>query len=294
MPPPGQLPFISYAQNFEDVMLWRALKEVTEGFYIDVGAGSPRDDSVTLAFYERGWHGINLEPNSELHGHFLVERPRDITLKLAVADRSGKSVMSFFDNSGLSTLDPLVAQQRVNEGHVLRLDPVEVATLGSLWSMYVPPEVEVHFLKVDVEGLERQVLAGNDWSRNRPWIAVVESTRPLSPEASHEDWEDILTEAGYLFAYADGLNRFYVAQAHEALLDRFKYPPNFFDYFELAKVSRAQARALAAEAELRSLYASRSWRLTRPLRSAAQTNRRLRADLARALTWVRRKRFGPP
>ena len=27
--------FISYAQNFEDVMLWRALKHVEKGFYID-------------------------------------------------------------------------------------------------------------------------------------------------------------------------------------------------------------------------------------------------------------------
>ena len=30
--------FISYAQNFEDVMLWRALKHISEGFYIDIGA----------------------------------------------------------------------------------------------------------------------------------------------------------------------------------------------------------------------------------------------------------------
>jgi hypothetical protein len=30
--------FISYAQNHEDVMLYRALREVKEGFYIDVGA----------------------------------------------------------------------------------------------------------------------------------------------------------------------------------------------------------------------------------------------------------------
>ena len=32
---------ISYAQNFEDVMLWRALRHVPKGFYIDVDAHEP-------------------------------------------------------------------------------------------------------------------------------------------------------------------------------------------------------------------------------------------------------------
>jgi hypothetical protein len=54
--------FISYAQNFEDVMLWRALKGLKKGFYIDVGAHDPEVDSVTKAFYDRGWCGINIEP----------------------------------------------------------------------------------------------------------------------------------------------------------------------------------------------------------------------------------------
>lgn len=30
--------FISFAQNYEDVMLWRALGQVKDGFYVDVGA----------------------------------------------------------------------------------------------------------------------------------------------------------------------------------------------------------------------------------------------------------------
>ena len=45
--------FVSYAQNYEDVMLWRALKHVKKGFYVDVGANDPKFDSVTQAFYGR-------------------------------------------------------------------------------------------------------------------------------------------------------------------------------------------------------------------------------------------------
>jgi lipopolysaccharide transport system ATP-binding protein len=54
--------FISYAQNNEDVLLWRALGHVQDGFYIDVGANDPVEHSVTRAFYDAGWHGINIEP----------------------------------------------------------------------------------------------------------------------------------------------------------------------------------------------------------------------------------------
>lgn len=54
--------FISYAQNFEDVRLWRVLKQFEHGFYIDVGANDPRHHSVTKAFYDHGWQGINVEP----------------------------------------------------------------------------------------------------------------------------------------------------------------------------------------------------------------------------------------
>ena len=77
---------ISYAQNFEDVVLMRALKDVNNGFYIDVGAFSPDFHSVTKAFYERGWRGINIEPNPECEAPFKSSRPRDVHLAVAVGD----------------------------------------------------------------------------------------------------------------------------------------------------------------------------------------------------------------
>ena len=52
--------FVSYAQNFEDVILNRALKSVTNGFYIDIGAEDPVTDSVSLAFYNKGWRGVHV------------------------------------------------------------------------------------------------------------------------------------------------------------------------------------------------------------------------------------------
>ena len=56
-------PMVSYAQNFEDVMLRRALQDIESGFYVDIGAADPDLDSVTRWFYSNGWRGINVEPD---------------------------------------------------------------------------------------------------------------------------------------------------------------------------------------------------------------------------------------
>lgn len=72
--------FISYAQNFEDVRLWRALKQFEHGFYIDVGANDPSHDSVTKTFYDHGWEGINVEPMQNYYDSLCQQRPRDTTV----------------------------------------------------------------------------------------------------------------------------------------------------------------------------------------------------------------------
>jgi FkbM family methyltransferase len=239
--------FVSYAQNFEDVMLWRALSRIEEGFYIDVGAAWPEQDSVTKAFYDMGWNGINIEPNAELYLRLIEKRPRDINLKLAIGDVEGTMSMSVLANTGLSTLEDSIARQHQESGFVTSLHEVEIRTLAYIWRRYVPEGQQVHFLKVDVEGFEQPALRGNEWSKYRPWVVVVEATRPMSQAESYACWEPTLEEAGYSFAYADGLNRFYVARERADLLPAFKYPPNVFDSFILAAHQQSEARAMKAE-----------------------------------------------
>jgi FkbM family methyltransferase len=278
--------FISYAQNFEDVMLWRALKHVERGFYIDVGAYSPTEHSVTEAFYQRGWRGINVEPQPDLFAQFLTSRPRDINVNVALSERAGQATMSFISGTGLSTLDEVEAEKRVREGWPVVRHDVEIQTIDSLWARYVPDDQPVHFLKIDVEGFERQVLQGNDWLANRPWIVVVEATRPLTSQSSHGAWESILRDSGYAYVYGDGLNRFYLATERSDLGVAFEYPPNFFDDFvrsterqAIERATKAEARAKRSALELAQMRATRSWRLTRPLRAAAGLARRVRAAL---------------
>ena len=242
--------FISYAQNFEDIMLWRALKHIEKGFYIDAGAMSPDVDSVTRLFYENGWKGINLEPSFEFIAELKEKRSNDINLCVAVSNVTGIMEMNFLDNPGLSTLNNEIAQNHSATGLTINKQPVEVTTLTRVWNSYVPPNQDVHFLKVDVEGLEEAVLRGNDWQQHRPWVVVVEATLPMTQEESYNTWENILLSANYQFVYADGLNRFYVAQEHSELLPAFNYPPNVFDDFILHTQQQGNERAQQAEAQI--------------------------------------------
>ncbi|TYO96590.1 FkbM family methyltransferase [Desulfallas thermosapovorans] len=227
--------FVSYAQNFEDVMLWRALKHVEKGFYIDIGAQDPVVDSVSLAFYEHGWRGVHIEPSSYYADKLRLARPDETVIQAAVGSKSG--VISFYeiDETGLSTGDAQIAEKHRMAGFSVKETAVSCLPLAEFLERY--RDYQIHWLKIDVEGMESEVIRGWSPSEVRPWIIVVESTLPLTQIETHGEWEPILLELGYEFVYFDGLNRFYVSGAHQELKKYFRYPPNVFDSVVLSGTS---------------------------------------------------------
>lgn len=237
---------ISYSLNFEDVILMRAFSGKTNGFYIDVGASWPDTYSVTKAFYDIGWRGINVEPLLEPYNRLVADRGRDINLLCALGDASGSAQIWVPEVDGWATVHPDIIASLKTEGHRGVYHQVPLMTLCEICEEYV--EADIHFLKIDVEGYEQEVLRGADFRRYRPWIVLVEATYPGTPTEVHEAWESILLEAGYGLAYVDGLNRFYVASEKPELLPSFRYPPNVFDSFKL--FSQVQVEIRAAELEM--------------------------------------------
>lgn len=235
--------FISHAQNYEDVMLFRALRSVGKGFYIDVGAQDPKEHSVTKAFYDRGWRGINIEPSSVWFQKLEEERPHDINLQVAASDGEGRLRFYNIPDTGLSTTIAEYAERHAKSGFTITEQEVPTTTLDGICERN---RVDVvHFLKVDCEGAEEAALRGISLTVVRPWIILVESTEPLSKKPAYASWESLLTNRQYHFVYDDGLNRFYVADEAAHLDEAFRYPPNVFDDF-----------LRAAEYELRIEHAS--------------------------------------
>ena len=148
---------ISYAQTHEDVLLWRALHDVPRGFYIDIGAHDPTALSVTRAFYDHGWRGINVEPDPNFVEKLRKERPRDVTLEVALSHSPGMVTLYEFGDTGLSTLVKEIADGHMAAGFTATERRIPVTTLAALLDDL--DDQQVHFLKIDVEGYERPVPA---------------------------------------------------------------------------------------------------------------------------------------
>ena len=243
---PQALPFeypkeaiISYAQTREDVLLWSALHNVHRGFYVDIGAHDPTALSVTRAFYDHGWRGINVEPDPIYAEKLRKERPRDVTLEVALSHSPGMATLYEFGDTGLSTLVKEIADGHMTAGFKATERRIPVTTLAALLDDL--GDRQVHFLKIDVEGFERQVLRGADFAKVRPWIVLLESVRPMTTVASYGSWEPLLLEAGYEFAYFDGLNRYYIAEEHPGLKRFFSVPVSACDPFRDNEVVRLSA-----------------------------------------------------
>ena len=296
---------ISYAQNFEDIMLWRALKHIQNGCYIDIGAQDPLIDSVSKVFYAQGWRGIHVEPTQQYADKLRQERPDELVMQVAVSSQPGSIVFYEFADTGLSTANRDIALRHQTAGLSCTETQVQLITLDEVFNQVATQDI--HWLKIDVEGLEKSVL--ESWGSNhiRPWILVIESTKPTTQEESYQEWEFLVLQKGYQFAYFDGLNRFYISGEHLELVDFFKISPNIFDGFALsgyashpfgaflnsqiselnvllqqaeARAEQAEARAEQAEAraehaghfssiyeaQLKAITASTSWRITYPIR----------------------------
>ena len=220
---------VSYAQNYEDVMLLRAFRNVQQGFYIDVGAQHPIHDSVTKAFYEKGWWGINIEPVAQWFALVVEDRPDDINLQIAISETGKELDLYEVVDTGLSTISKRYADAHEAEGRTVVRHTVPCRSLDDIIAEYVNDEI--HFLKIDVEGAEATVLRSISLDRHRPWIMVIEATEPNSQRPAYADWEPRLFESGYDLVYEDGLNRFYLAKERVELKDAFRLPPNYFDSF---------------------------------------------------------------
>jgi FkbM family methyltransferase len=213
---------ITYAQNREDLLLAGILRKVECGFYVDVGANHPEADSVTKIFYDKGWSGINIEPHEHLIHELCRQRPRDINIQAGVASQPGTlRLRTYGVSDGLSTFssDLKKMYESLQAGSAHTETAVEVQSLAEILLRHRPAG-HIHFLKIDVEGLELEVLLGNAWERFRPWVVCLE--RGLNT-ARRDTIAAFLGAWRYIHVFFDGINDYFVPSERRDLWDGFSY-----------------------------------------------------------------------
>ncbi len=251
---------MSYAQNREDVVLWRALGHLPHGRYVEVGANHPRTHSVSRAFYDHGWSGVTVEPVHEFAEMHRTERPRDVLVEAAVVAVADEDVTLYtIPGTGLSTVRGDISEEHRSHGWDPEAGAVPTTTLRAILEEHPEFATETHFLLVDTEGSERGVLESADLRAWRPWVVVVEATAPLTNRPTHGEWEDLLTGAGYEFTLFDGISRFYVAEEHAPTLrGALSYPACALDPFVDADQAELRAALDAGARSVEQLERSRA------------------------------------
>jgi FkbM family methyltransferase len=167
----------SWSQEGEDLILSRYFEnKKTTGFFVDVGAHHPLRFSNTYKFYKRGWHGINIDAMPGSMDLFNSLRPRDINIEKAVSD--SKQILTYygFNEPALNGFSKEITKHRDGQANnkIIFTKDIETSTLEEILDEYMPKEVAIDFMSIDVEGLDFSVLRSNDFVKYRPMVILIE------------------------------------------------------------------------------------------------------------------------
>jgi FkbM family methyltransferase len=140
------------------------------GYFVEVGANRPREESQTWHLEQLGWTGILIEPQPNLADELRMARTAAVFAVACSSRKNAGRPMHLYVAGALSSLDrdrmaPGARPERVIEVPVRTLDEI-------LTEAGAPPGFE--FLSIDVEGHEREVLDGFDLARWRPRLVLLE------------------------------------------------------------------------------------------------------------------------
>jgi FkbM family methyltransferase len=140
------------------------------GYFVEVGANRPRQESQTWHLEQLGWTGVLIEPQPNLADDLRHVRAARVFAVACSSPRNAGKRLRLHVAGALSSLDrermaPGVEPERVIE--------VPVRTLDDILTEARAP-VGFDLLSVDVEGHELEVLGGFDFARWRPRLVLLE------------------------------------------------------------------------------------------------------------------------
>ena len=167
------LPGESFSQFAED-MIAQSLINTNVGRYVDIGSGHPVRGSNTYSLYRQGWSGLLVDPLRSNIGLSRKIRHRDTCVE-ALCTYSDQPAVTFWEYTPYeySTASPNQVAELARRGHTADhsydLRSYSLETLVTAHGM-----LDARLLSIDVEGMDLEVLQGNNWKYFRPEIILVE------------------------------------------------------------------------------------------------------------------------
>jgi FkbM family methyltransferase len=205
----GQFGEDAFLQGYFEAKAWREDRGVRlpfsqirlpRGFYVDVGAFSPKHLSNTFWFYRRGWSGINIDAAPGSMDAFRRIRSRDVNLEVAISDTEGEATFYVWSTHATTNTLSMEHVSRQQADGAPRPDEVRVRTrtLTSVLDENLDADQRIDFLSVDVEGRDLAVLRSLDWGRYRPELVLVENEQDTVEDLMRSAISELLAGAGYV------------------------------------------------------------------------------------------------
>jgi hypothetical protein len=145
-----------------------------------------------------GWFGINIDPMPGVKKIFKHVRPRDINLEIGVGANSKSLTYYQFNEPALNTfsLDE-VRKKTSNKYWVVEENKIQVLRLEEILDKYLPQNINIDFMSIDVEGMDEEVAKSNNWSKYRPNYLILEILDETLSTINHNGTYRFIIDQGY-------------------------------------------------------------------------------------------------
>ncbi len=166
--------------------------------YLDVGASDPVALSNTMTMYRAGAKGVLVEPDSKMADKLRSRRPRDVVVNAAAAfDERRSATLIRLEPSAFNTFSEAQAERAVAESagwgvklSIVGRTEVRLIPINEIIERYLAGAAP-HFLSIDAESVDFEILQSLDFARFRPWIICIEKSRSMA------EFDSFLGSRGY-------------------------------------------------------------------------------------------------
>ena len=181
-----------YSQDGEEMYLKARFSRQETGTYIDVGANHPFRFSNTYWAYQKGWRGINIEPDIINYKLLCNARKDDINVNCGISDVETECDYYIFKENALNTFVKDEIRRTDELQSVCKISMRRLDNIMNQYNMY-----NIDFIDIDVEGMELNVLSSIDWNKASIDCILVEQRNMTLESVLKSDVFRFLKDKGY-------------------------------------------------------------------------------------------------
>jgi FkbM family methyltransferase len=198
--------------------VFRALRINGNINYCDIGANMPWAISNTAKFYLNNDHkyiGVLVEPDPILYSILKCKRSKDKVVNCGIKSNDvDENMLNFYmiNPSTLNTFSKTEAENYKELGYKIKeIQQVKVININTLLKEYFINQ-QLHFLSIDVEGLDYEILSSLNFNLFRPICICIETINFVKSGMATKDLRilELLEENGYFEFAFTGINSIFI------------------------------------------------------------------------------------